>query len=96
MLIEFDPTKDAANVLKHGMSLADAKGFEWGSAVTWMDLRQDYGEDRVIALGYIGPRLCCMVFVEREGTEEGETQDICRVISLRPATLREIQRYAET
>jgi len=89
MLIEFDPGKDAINIAKHGMSLADAGKFEWDSAVTWMDLRQDYGEDRMIALGYIDPRLCCMVFVETE-------QDVCRVISLCPATLQEIKRYAQT
>jgi len=88
MLIEFDPAKDAINMAKHGMSLADAKAFEWDSAITWLDMRQDYGEDRMAALGYVGARLCHMAFVERN--------DICRVISLRPATKRECRRYAET
>jgi len=88
MLIEFDPAKDAINIVKHGMSLADAKGFEWDSAMTWLDTREDYGEDRMSALGFIGARLCHMAFVERG--------DACRVISLRPATRKESKRYAET
>jgi uncharacterized DUF497 family protein len=88
MLIEFDPVKDAANVAKHGMSLADAKGFEWDSACVRLDTREDYGEDRLVALGYIGARLCCMTFVERG--------DACRVISLRRATKSETKSYAET
>ena len=88
MLIEFDPTKDALNTAKHGVSLAEAKGFEWETAVLWLDTREDYGEDRMGALGYIGNRLFFMAFVDRG--------DACRVISLRRATLREVKRYAET
>ena len=87
MLIEFDSDKDAINSAKHGMSLANAARFEWDSAVIWMDLREDYGEDRMRELGYIGARLCHMVFVERG--------DACRVISLRLATRTESKRYAE-
>jgi uncharacterized DUF497 family protein len=88
MLIEFDPHKDAINVAKHGMSFADAARFEWDSAVVWVDLREDYGEDRMRAVGYIGARLCHMAFVERG--------DVCRVISLRSATKTESKHYAET
>ena len=86
--IEFDPRKNALNIRDHGMSLDDARQFEWGSAVVWMDLREDYGEERMVALGYIGNRLCYMVFVERRG--------ICRVVSLRRANRREVRHYAET
>ena len=86
--IEFDPAKNRRNVAKHGMSLNDARQFEWGSAAVWMDLREDYGEERMIALGYIGNRLYYMVYVER--------RDACRVISLRRANQREVKRYAET
>ena len=88
MLIEFDPAKDAINIAKHGMSLADAKGFEWDSAMMWADTREDYGEDRMSAVGYIGATACYMAFVDRG--------DMCRVISLRRATSREVKRYAET
>jgi|GEM_PF-2496895 len=54
MKIEFDPTKDAINRDKHGISLGEAARIDWDNAVTWPDLRFDYGEDRMRSLGYIG------------------------------------------
>jgi len=29
MNVTFDPSKDAANLAKHGVSLTEAAGFEW-------------------------------------------------------------------
>ncbi len=49
MDIEFDPTKDAANIAKHGVSLADAASLEWDTALTVDDDRQNYGEQRQTA-----------------------------------------------
>ena len=86
--ITFDPTKDALNVSKHGVSLRQAADLEWDSAVVWIDARRDYGEPRECGIGYIGLRLFYVVFVDR-GSER-------RVISLRKANLREVKRYAET
>lgn len=88
MQISFDLTKDATNLAKHGVSLADAEHFEWSSALVWPDLRLDYGENRQCGLGYIGQRLFYAAFVDRDGER--------RIISLRKANLREIKRYAET
>ncbi len=88
MEITYDPDKDAANVSKHGVSLTLAVELEWESAVVWPDIRRDYGEERMVAIGYIGLRLYCVAFVDRA---EGR-----RIISLRKANLREINRYAET
>ncbi len=86
--ITFDPTKDALNVSKHGVSLRRAADLEWDSAVVWIDARRDYGEPRECGIGYIGLRLFFVVFVDRGGER--------RVISLRKANLREVKRYAET
>ena len=88
----FDPAKDAANVAKHGVSLTEAAGFEWGSAVVWPDTRRDYGEARMVALGYIGLRIMALVFVDRPPEQPTER----RIISLRQANSREVKRYAET
>ena len=85
MKITFDPAKDAANVAKHGVSLAEAERAQWGEALVWPDLRCNYGEDRMIALAPIGDRLHCVVFVERD--------DAMRVISLRRANQREFDFY---
>ncbi|WP_341674955.1 BrnT family toxin [Niveibacterium sp. SC-1] len=88
MEITFDPAKDAANTAKHGVSLALAEQFEWDSAVVWPDTRRNYGEARMVALGYIADRLFCVAFVDRP--------DARRIISLRKANSREVNRYAKT
>jgi uncharacterized DUF497 family protein len=44
MGITFDPSKDASNIEKHRVSLAEASGFEWNEAVSWLDQRHGYGE----------------------------------------------------
>ena len=92
MNVTFDPAKDAANVAKHGVSLTEAAGFEWGSAVVWPDTRRDYGEARMVALGYFGLRIMALVFVDRPPEQPTER----RIISLRKANSREVKRYAET
>ena len=92
MNVTFDPAKDAANMAKHGVSLTEAAGFEWGSAVVWPDTRRDYGEARMVALGYIGLRIMALVFVDRPPEKPTER----RIISLRKANSREVKRYAET
>lgn len=83
MNCEFDPTKDESNLDKHGLSLADAEYFEWGSAVVREDTRRQYVEQRFEVIGYIGNRLHVMIYCLRG--------DVIRVISL-----REEKRYAET
>jgi len=92
MNVTFDPSKDAANLAKHGVTLTEATGFEWGTAVMWPDTRRDYGEARMVALGYIGLRIMVLVFVDRPPEQPTER----RVISLRKANSREVKRYAET
>jgi uncharacterized DUF497 family protein len=88
MHLEFDPAKDRANIAKHGVSLAAALQFGWGDALIWPDARSVYGEDRQCAIGYIGARLHVVVFVDRPGTR--------RIISLRRANSREVERYDKT
>ena len=84
MNVTFDPAKDAVNLAKHGFSLLDAVGFEWETAVVWPDTRRDYGEPRMVALGYIGLRIMSVVFVDRPPEQPTER----RIISLRKANAR--------
>ena len=92
MNVTFDTAKDAANLAKHGVSLTESAGFEWGTAVVWPDTRRAYGEARMVALGYIGLRIMALVFVDRPPEKPTER----RIISLRKANSREVKRYAET
>jgi len=81
---DFDPTKDALNLSKHGISLA-----------RWVDLEVlaivraepfDYGEPRYRAYGLIDGVAHCLVFAVRDERR--------RPISLRRAHAREMRRYA--
>lgn len=83
--IDLDPEKDAANLAKHGLSLARAVELEWGDAEIIPDNRRDYGEDRFIAYGGLAGRLHVAIFTRR-----GETY---RIISLRRANQREVRRH---
>ncbi|MCM8596934.1 BrnT family toxin [Accumulibacter sp.] len=87
MEIVYDLAKDAANMAKHGVSLALAAEVEWESAVVWPDVRREYGETRMAAICYIGLRLYYVAFVDRA--------EVRRIISLRKANQREVKRYAE-
>ena len=86
MKIEFDPAKGAANQVKHGVSLAAAAELEWETLLAGRDVRNDYGETRMIGYVLSGVRLFCVVYVERG--------DFRRIISLRKANNREVERYA--
>lgn len=88
MKIEFDPDKNQRNIAERQLSFELAEDFEWETALIWEDKRQDYGETRLSALGYVGMRLYHLTFTLRS--------DRIRVISLRKANRREVQRYAET
>jgi uncharacterized DUF497 family protein len=87
MHYEFDPVKDNSNFSKHGLRLSDAADFDWESAWILEDRRQAYVEPRFEAKGYVGQRLCVMVFCLRESA--------VRIISLRKANLREVKSYAK-
>ena len=88
MQIEFDPTKDASNREKHGLSLAMAAGLDWDASLVWVDERVDYGELRMIALAPETGILYVVAFVDR-----GETR---RIISLRKANRREVKHYVQS
>jgi uncharacterized DUF497 family protein len=87
MEITFDPAKDAANLAKHGVSLVEAANIEWDTLYAVPAIRQAYGEERMVGIAYIGLRLFVVVYVDRI--------EVRRIISLRKANRREVNRYAE-
>jgi len=86
MEISYDFNKDAANQRKHGVSLANAANIEWETMIAVPDIRRNYGEPRMIGLAYIGLRLFCVIYTDRD--------QVRRVISLRKANKREVCQYA--
>lgn len=85
MKLIFDKAKDEANQSKHGVPLSEAEKLEWDDALIWQDTRRDYGEARMVALGAIGERLYCVVYVDRKEAR--------RIISLRKANNKEKKLY---
>ena len=85
--ITFDPRKSERNVRERGLSFEMVAEFEFPSALYRVDSREDYGEIRTRAIGYIGTTLYALVFTVRGSA--------LRVISLRKASRRERRRYEE-
>ena len=85
MSISYDQSKNEKNIAERGISFERAAYFEWASALIVEDLREDYGELRFQALGFIESRLHVLVFTPRAGS--------VHVISLRKANRREVMRY---
>jgi uncharacterized DUF497 family protein len=82
-MIEFDPTKDKMNVLKHGISLRRARDLE--VIVHFLDER--FEDQRYRAYGSIDGRLFCLAYVIRNG--------LIRAISLRRSHEEELLQYVE-
>jgi uncharacterized DUF497 family protein len=81
MEIEFDSAKDAANVAKHGVSLALGSVVLQNSVGEIVDERHAYGETRVNAFGLVAGRLFACTYTMRSGR--------FRIISVRKASYRE-------
>jgi uncharacterized protein len=83
MDIEFDPAKNAINIVKHGISLARAVELDVLAYV--VDAR--FEESRFRLYGVIDGEAHCAAGTDRDG--------IVRVISLRRAHAKEMDRYVE-
>jgi uncharacterized protein len=81
----YDPTKDAANIAKHGISLARAFEFDLDEAVVVVDRRFDYGEKRFRAYGYLDGLAYCLSFTLRGSS--------IRPISFRRAHAKEMRHH---
>lgn len=87
MDIEFDPAKSERNRVERGFGFEAAAGFEFATALIWLDNRFDYAEARYSALGLVDGRVHALVFAE--------TLTGIRVISFRKANAREVRRYEQ-
>lgn len=83
MSIEFDPEKDAANMAKHGVSLARAADLDVLAYVP----NSRFAEPRFRLYGLIEGEAYCAAGTDREG--------VVRVISLRRAHSKEMRRYVK-
>jgi hypothetical protein len=77
MEIEYDPVKRGTTFAKRGLDFADAGEIFSGRHVSRTDDRTDYGELRLITVGFMSGRMVVAVWTERAGRR--------RIISLRKA-----------
>ncbi|MEY2875332.1 MAG: hypothetical protein RLZZ373_2703 [Pseudomonadota bacterium] len=88
MRFTFDPKKDAANIAKHGLSLADAPlVFEAPHKLTLESPRPDELRFMDVVLVEVAGVVLVLVYVLRE-------PDVVRAISLRRASKQERNLYA--
>ena len=87
-MFDWDETKNARNIAKHGISFEMARQIFDGPVLTWIDQRADYGEQREISIGKIdAAAVLTVVHTDRLGR--------VRIISARPASRRERNRYEQ-
>ena len=85
MELEWDEAKREDNLAKHGLDFAIALELFADYFMERLDVSQDYGEDRWVALGMIRGVVVVLVYTERNGK--------LRPISFRKGTVRERRVY---
>lgn len=89
MRFEWNKSKNAINIDKHGIDFEDVVSMFNQPMLTWEDQREDYGESRWIGIGLIKYMIGVVVYVERN-------ESTIRIISARKATKYEVRRYEQS
>lgn len=85
MDFEYDEDKRRKNIEKHGIDLLYGALIFDGPTVENPDTRQDYGEDRITAIGLVENTCIVTVYVQRG--------DVIRLISTRKGGRRDRRKY---
>lgn len=83
--ITYDSAKRSKNLEERGLDFEDARTVFRGDTYDFVDNRIDYGEERIITIGYLDHRMVVIVWTLR-----GDTR---HVISMRKANEREQKHY---
>lgn len=81
----YDPAKRRKNRRKHEIDLAECEAVFDGPMLTREDTREQYGEERLVSLGWLEDRVVVLVWTDRE--------DGPRLISCREANSHEQEAY---
>jgi uncharacterized protein len=87
MKITFDPAKRARNLRERGLDFEDAAEVFAGPTLDDPDERRDYGEVRMITVGYLRGRMVVVCWTLRG--------DARHVFSMRKANEREKTKYGD-
>jgi uncharacterized DUF497 family protein len=84
----WDESKRRRNIKVHGMDFEDADAIWDEFTITREDIRERYGEKRLVTFGLVNGEVVVLVHVERD--------DDMHIISLRRAERYEARYYFET
>jgi len=84
-VVTYDPAKRQKNQRKHQIDLAECEAVFDGQMLTREDTREEYGEQRLVSLGWLKGRVVVLVWTDRE--------DSPRFISCREADPHEQEAY---
>jgi uncharacterized DUF497 family protein len=84
-VMTYDPAKRRSNKRKHKIDLADCEAAFDAPMLTREDASQDYGEQRLVSLGWLQGRVVVLVWTDRA--------DGPRLISCREANPHEQEAY---
>lgn len=85
MIYEWNEEKNQLNFQKHGLNFHDAEIIFLGKTISFIDDRENYGEERYITLGELKNRVIVVVHTQRGSNT--------RIISMRKANEREKKIY---
>ncbi len=88
MKFEWDEGKNQSNLIKHGFDFTDAYRIFNLPMVVELDERDNYGEDRFVAIGLLNGRVVVIVYTEPD-------DETIRIISLRKALSYERKYYEQ-
>jgi uncharacterized DUF497 family protein len=87
MLITYDPAKREWTLRERGLDFEDAKEVFAGRILQREDRRHDYGEVRIVTIGFLRGRMVVLVWTRRG--------DDRHLISMRKANDREKAHYTQ-
>ena len=85
MKCEWNEKKNQLNYEKHGLDFKDAELIFLSKTISFVDDREDCGEERFITLGELKKRVVVVVHTQRDL--------VTRIISMRKANEREKKSY---
>ena len=86
MEISFDPTKRESTLRERGLDFMDAPEVLLGLRIEQEDDRFDYGERRMMTVGFLRSRMVVIIWTQRGAVRH--------IISMRKANSREQTKYA--
>ena len=84
-MIRFDQAKRLRTLEQRGLDFLDAETVFAGPTIELPDRRRDYGEVRIVSVGWLRDCAVIVVYTERNG--------IRHIISMRKANEREQRRF---